>query len=135
MIQERQIAPDGTYIVIGRSSAYRCGAFQALSLAALLGVLPETLPPAQVRRALSAIIERTICDSSFDENGFLRIGICAYQPNIGENYISTGSLYLCSGAFLVLGIDADDEFWTAQDQAWTQKRIWNGENIEKDHKF
>lgn len=39
-IQERLIAPDGSYPVLGRSIAYRCGAFQGLALAALRHLLP-----------------------------------------------------------------------------------------------
>ena len=66
---------------------------------------------------------------------FLKIGICGYQPGIGEKYISTGSLYLCTCAFGVLGLPADHESWTGEDAAWTQKRIWNGENVECDHKI
>ena len=34
-IQERMIAPDGTFPPIGRSIAYRCGAFQLLAQSAL----------------------------------------------------------------------------------------------------
>lgn len=134
-IQERQIAPDGTFIIVGRSIPYRCGAFQALSLAALKHALPETLAPSQVRCALSAVIEKTITPESFDKNGFLLKGVCAHQPKIGEFYISTGSLYLCSGAFLVLGLPETDEFWSGEDKPWTQKRIWNGEDVSFDHKI
>jgi hypothetical protein len=110
-IQERQIAPDGTYIVVGRSVTYRCGAFQALSLAAWKHMLPNSLSPAQVRCALSAVIGRTLSDRSFDEKGFLVIGVCGEQPDLGEPYISTGSLYLCSTAFLVLGLPETDDIF------------------------
>jgi len=134
-ILERQIALDGTYIVVGRSASYRCGAFHALALAALRHKLPENLPPAQVRCALSAVIKRTLRDSSFDEKGFLKIGICRDQPALGEPYISTGSLYLCAGAFLPLGLPDADAFWTGEDLPWTQKRIWMGENVSCDQKI
>ena len=134
-IQERQIAPDGTFIVIGRSIAYRCGAFHALALAALKHLLPDTLTPAQVRCALSAVIQKTLTPRSFDENGFLITGICGDQPNLGEYYISTGSLYLCSSAFVALGLPQTDEFWSDEDRPWTQRRVWNGENVENDHKI
>ena len=39
-IQERLIAPDGSYPAIGRSISYRCGAFQGLALAAWRKILP-----------------------------------------------------------------------------------------------
>jgi hypothetical protein len=134
-IQERQIAPDGSFIVVGRSVAYRCGAFQALAMAAWRHMLPRTLSPAQARCALSAVIERTLPQNSFDENGFLVIGVCGEQPNLGESYISTGSLYLCSTAFLGLGLPESDEFWRWADAPWTQKRIWSGENLSCDKKI
>ncbi len=134
-IQERQIAPDGTFIIVGRSIPYRCGAFQALALAALKHQLPSTLAPSQVRCALSAVIEKTLTPASFDKNGFLVTGVCGYQPKIGEFYISTGSLYLCSAAFLPLGLPETDEFWSGEDKPWTQKRIWNGEDIDFDNKI
>ena len=134
-IQERQIAPDGTYIVVGRSVAYRCGAFQALSLAAWKHMLPNSLSPAQVRCALSAVIGRTLSDRSFDKKGFLVIGVCGEQPDLGEPYISTGSLYLCSAAFLVLGLPETDALWQGEDLPWTQKRIWSGENLPRDQKL
>lgn len=55
---ERIISPEGAYPVVGRSIVYRVGAFHALSQAALLHKLPSTVKPAQVRCALSAVIER-----------------------------------------------------------------------------
>jgi hypothetical protein len=59
-IQERLIAPDGSYPAIGRSITYRCGAFHLLADATLRNILPEPLTPPQVRCALSAVIERTL---------------------------------------------------------------------------
>ena len=134
VIQERMIAPDGSYIVIGRSIAYRCGAFQLLGQLALEHRLPESLTPASVRCALTAVIEKTLSAPSFREDGFLTIGVCGDQPSIGEDYISTGSLYLCSAGFLPLGLAPSDPFWSDPDAPWTQKRIWAGEDIPADHK-
>src|SRR5208282_4705354 len=45
-IQERLIAPDGTFPSLGRSTTYRFGAFQLLAQMALWHQLPESLPPA-----------------------------------------------------------------------------------------
>src|SRR6185437_12976407 len=53
-IQERLIAPDGSYPAIGRSITYRCGAFHGLALAALKRALPAEVKPGQARRALTA---------------------------------------------------------------------------------
>jgi hypothetical protein len=127
-IQERLIAPDGTFPAIGRSIAYRCGAFHLLARAALHRALPEGVTPAQARGALTAVIRRTLdAPETFDPNGWLRIGLCGHQPGVGESYISTGSLYLCATALLPLGLPPTDEFWSAAAQPWTAVRAWSGQ--------
>lgn len=133
-IQERLIAPDGSYPAIGRSIAYRCGAFQLLAQMALRRQLPPELTPGQVRSALSAVIRRTLnAPGTFDDNGWLRIGLAGRQPSLGEGYISTGSLYLCTFAFLPLGLPANDPFWMERGGSWTSRKIWSGENLPADH--
>src|SRR5712691_10607831 len=59
-VQERLIARDGSFPPIGRSIAYRCGAFHLLAQAALRRRLPDGVSPAQVRGALTAVICRTM---------------------------------------------------------------------------
>ncbi len=133
-VQERLIAPDGSYPVIGRSIAYRCGAFQLLADVALRHALPEDLSPEQVRCALAATIHRTLTPSgTFDAQGWLRIGLAGHQPALGESYISTGSLYLCANAFLPLGLPPDDRFWSAPDAPWSSQKLWSGEDMPNDH--
>ena len=133
-IQERFIAPDGTFPVIGRSMAYRFGAFQTLAAVALQNELPEHVRPAQVRCALTAVIRKMIAaPGTFDAHGWLQIGCCGHQPALGEAYISTGSLYLCSAGLLPLGLPPTDEFWSAPAAKWTAQKIWAGENLPADH--
>jgi hypothetical protein len=133
-IQERLIAPDGTYPVIGRSIAYRCGAFQLLAQMALRRELPDDVTPAQVRSALSAVIHRTLgAPDTFDKNGWLQIGLAGHQPRLAESYITTGSLYLCSAVFLPLGLPASDPFWTASPADWTARKAWSGKDLTADH--
>ena len=127
----RLIMPDGTYPVIGRSSAYRFGAFHALAQSALLHELPPYVKPGEVHTALSRCIDRVMRGPIFDENGWLRIGIAAEQPGIGEFYISTGSLYLCTTVFLPLGLPPEDPFWTTADRPISE-RIWSGEDVPAD---
>lgn len=132
-IQERLISPEGTFPPVGRSLAYRCGAFQLLSQMALQKQLPESLKPAQVRSALSAVIKRTLeVAGTFDEKGWLTIGLSGHQPSIGEHYISTGSVYLCTVAFLPLGLSAEDEFWTSSPMDWTSKTAFSGKSFSID---
>lgn len=126
-IQERLISPEGTYPVIGRSSAYRFGAFQLLAQIALMKSLPDGLSPAQVRCALTAVIQRTLsAPGTFDKDGWLTIGVCGHQPGLGEGYISTGSLYLCTTVFLPLGLPPEDPFWKDPNEPWTAQKIWSG---------
>jgi hypothetical protein len=133
-IQERVITPDGSFPPIGRSLTYRCGAFHLLADMALRKSLPEPLLPSQVRCALSAVMQRTLTPpGTFDSDGWLQIGLAGHQPSLGETYISTGSLYLCTAAFLPLGLPADHAFWTGPETPWTAKRIWQGENLPTDH--
>jgi hypothetical protein len=133
-IQERLISPEGTFPAIGRSLAYRFGAFHLLADMTLRKQLPEGLAPEQVRSALTAVIRRmSEAPDTFDRNGWLQIGFCGHQPSIGEAYISTGSLYLCSAVFLPLGLAASDGFWTGPEKPWTAKRIWSGTNVPADH--
>lgn len=133
-VQERLIAPDGTFPCLGRSAAYRFGAFQTLAQVALLGQLPERLKPAQVRCGLGAVIRRMVeAQGTFDPNGWLQIGFCGHQPALGERYISTGSLYLCSTGLLPLGLPVTSEFWSAPPERWSSQKLWSGEDIEPDH--
>jgi hypothetical protein len=132
-IQERLISPEGTFPVTGRSIAYRCGAFQLLAQTALQKQLPLSLKPAQVREALTAVIQKTIgAPNTFDKKGWLNIGLAGHQPMIGEPYISTGSLYLCTTAFLPLGLSAKDEFWSDAYEDWTSKRAFSGREFTID---
>lgn len=133
-IQERMIAPDGSYPAIGRSITYRCGAFHLLADAARRNILPETLTAPQVRCALSAVIQRTLAPGgTFSSDGWLQIGLAGHQPGLGETYISTGSLYLCSAAFLPLGLPPAAPFWSLPPAAWTSQTVWSGKNIQADH--
>jgi len=133
-ILEHMISPEGTYPLVGRSICYRFGAFQLLSQVALQHFLPESLPPAQVRCALTAVIRRTLrCNNCFDSNGWLVPGIVGRQPGLMERYINTGSLYLCTAVYLPLGLPATDPFWSTPNETWTSKKIYQGENINADH--
>jgi len=133
-IQERLIAPDGTYPAVGRSITYRFGAFHALAQMAWMHELPERVKPEQVRCALTAVIRKQIeAPGTFDENGWLRIGFAGHQPTLAEGYISTGSLYLCATALLPLGLPASDPFWNSADAPWTSQQVWSGKSLPADH--
>lgn len=133
-VQERLIAPDGSYPPLGRSITYRCGAFHHLAAMALRKQLPDGITPAQVREALTAVIRRTLgAPQTFDEAGWLRIGLFGHQPGLAEGYISTGSLYLCTFAFLPLGLSPSDPFWSDAATDWTSKKIWSGADLPADH--
>jgi hypothetical protein len=133
-IQERIISPEGTFPATGRSLAYRFGVFQLLSQIALMNELPEELTAGQVRSALSAVIQKLInAPGTFDKEGWLTIGLCGHQPGIGETYISTGSLYLCTTGMVVLGLPALHPFWISPSADWTSRKVWKGADIKFDH--
>lgn len=131
---ERMISPEGTYPVIGRSITYRFGAFHALADAALLHLLPDGIDPAQVRFALTAVIRRQLAvPGTFDDNGWLKVGFAGSQLRMSEDYINTGSLYLCMAVFLPLGLPADDPFWSRPSADWTARKAWSGVDVGADH--
>lgn len=132
-IQERLISPEGTYPLMGRSQPYRYSAFQTLSMAMLMGVMPKDTDPAGARDGLTAVIRRmSEAPGTYDDKGWLDIGAVGRQLKMRDVYTGTGSLYLTLCGMLHLGIPADDPFWTAPSAPWTQKRLWNGEDVPKD---
>jgi hypothetical protein len=134
VIQERLISPEATFPAIGRSLCYRFGAFHLLADMSLRRALPQDISPQQVRSALTAVMRRMMdAPGTFDQRGWLTVGFYGHQPSIGEGYISTGSCYLCSAAWLPLGLPAEDPFWSAPAAPWTQKKIWSGEPVGPDH--
>ena len=131
---ERMIGPDGTYPPVGRSIAYRLGAFQALAQVALMKKLPKNIKPAQVRCALTQVMKRQLVKGTFDKDGWLTLGFCGHQPRLAEKYVSTGSLYMCTLAFLPLGLEPTDEFWSGKPEKWTSLKIWGGDTtVDVDH--
>lgn len=132
-VQERMIAPDGSFPVMGRSICYRNGAFQLLAQMALRDELPADVTPAQVRGALTAVMRRTLdAPGTFDGAGWLTLGLAGHQPGLAESYISTGSLYLCTAGFLPLGLAPTHAFWTGDPVPWTSRRIWSGGDAKAD---
>ena len=132
--QERMISPEGSYPVTGRSIAYRFGAFHAMADAALLHLLPGNVSPAQVRCALTAVMRRQLSSPlTFNADGWLRVGYAGSQIRMAERYINTGSVYLCTTAFLPLGLPATDAFWSAPYRDWTAKKAWEGKDVGADH--
>ena len=134
-LQERLIAPDGSYPAVGRSMTYRIGAFQPLAQLALHHQLPVNIQPAQVRCALTAVMKKIYeMNGTFDDKGWLQLGICGHQPEVADTYTSTGSLYICTNGFLALGLPEDDAFWTDAPAKWTAQKVWGGESIKKDYR-
>lgn len=134
VIQERLISPEGTFPVVGRSMAYRHAGFQPLVQLALHDQLPGTLKPAQVRCALTAVKKRIFeAPGTFDNKGWMQLGFCGHQPEIADVYTATGSSYLCTVAFLALGLPAEHAFWKDAPEAWTARKAWDGRSVVKDH--
>lgn len=133
-ILERMISPEATYPIVGRSLAYRFGNMQALALVAQKKLLPVQIQEQQVRSLLYQMIKKQMeVPNTFDKKGWLTIGIAGHQPGIGESYITTGSLYLYSEAFLILGLPETDSFWHGPDEDWTTKKAYKGMSIPIDH--
>lgn len=130
--QEKLISPEATYPIIGRSMGYRFGAFQVLAQVSLRKEIPDYMKPAQVRCALTAVIKRQLVPETFDQNGWLTLGVCGHQPELADSYVSTGSAYLCAFVFLPLGLPANDGFWTDPAAEWSSQLIWQGKPMKRD---
>ena len=104
-VQERLIAPDGTFPSLGPFAHLSLRRVPDAGAVACCVELPETVKPAQVRPALTAVISRMIGGPGHLRSARLATpGFCGYQPPLAEGYISTGSLYLCSAGLLPLGL-------------------------------
>lgn len=132
--QERYISPEGTYLVVGRSSTYRVGAFQPLVKLALENHLPADIAPAQVRCALTAVMKRMFIPATFTRQGWLTLGLIGdQQQNLADYYSNTGSMYITSLVFLPLGLPATHPFWADPFTEWTQRKAWSGKPFAKDY--
>jgi hypothetical protein len=133
-VLERLINADGSYPAIGRSIVYRGGVFHHLANIAYKKQLPESLKPAQVRCALTAMIKKTLgAPQTFTADGWLNIGLYGKQPGLADFYITTGSLYICTNVFAPLGLPETDPFWADADEPWTALKIWSGQDAPADH--
>jgi hypothetical protein len=132
--QERYISPEGTYLVTGRSSTYRVGAFWPLVKLALENSLPADIKPAQVRCALTAVMKRMFIPETFTKGDWLTLGLVGSdQTNIADYYSNTGSMYITSLVFLPLGLPATHEFWSGPFTEWTELKAWSGKPFPKDY--
>lgn len=129
---ERVISPEGTYPLLGKYLAYRCGVFHLLSQAALLKILPRNINPAQVRCALTKVLKRQFGTSNISAEGWLIIGINGSQTGISDSNTTTGSLYSCCSIFLALGLSQNDMFWMSPAADWSSVKAWSGQQIQKD---
>jgi len=129
---ERLISQDGTFPVSGSYAVCRFGVFHLLSLAALMGFLPETVTPAQVRCALMKVTERVMHCPIFDSRGFLLPGLYGYQPGMTAGHATIGTFYRCMMVYLPLGLPANAAFWRDADVLWTHLKIVGGEDVSAD---
>lgn len=131
--QERYISPEGTYLVVGRSSTYRAGAFWPLVKLVYEDSLPEPITPEQVRCALTLVLKRLFIPSTF-KNGWLTLGLVGdQQENIADYYSNTGSMYITSLVLWPLGLPSSHRFWSGPFTEWTSKKAWSGKPFPKDY--
>ncbi|MEB8344741.1 DUF2264 domain-containing protein [Flavobacteriaceae bacterium KMM 6898] len=135
-IQEHLISPKGTYPIIGRSSVYRIASFQHLGYMAYRKELPKALEPGATRAALIAVTKRLMdFPNTFDDNGWLNIGVVGEQISAADVYSYTGSLYMCTMGLTQLGLPASDAFWTEPAGKWFQQKVWSGDEIPSQHEY
>ncbi len=136
---ERLIGPNGSFPIFGRSAVYRTAIFHALVACACENALPHTLSYGQVRNGLNAVITHMFENNDlhiFDEHGFLTYGFSGFQPEIGDEYSNSGSLYFALLIFMPLGLDENHDFWKndtrSMEDEWSQKKLYSGKCINRD---
>lgn len=129
---ERFISADGSFPPFGRSITYRTAAFQPLAWLALHKKLSPKHSEGQIRAALGAVHQKIFSNpDNFSEN-FLTLGFCGHQPEVADSYSNSGSMYITTESFLILGLPPTDSFWTATAEDWTQKKAFSGKAFVKD---
>lgn len=133
VVLERMISPEGTFPIVGRSSAYRFGALQGLTHIILLEKLPSSVNPGGARAAITTVVRRMMeAPGTFDAQGWLQVGAVGYQPSLRDHYNNTGALYICLVGLSHLGLPESSDFWQAPAARWTQQRLWAGEDMPGD---
>lgn len=132
-ILQRSISADGSFPAYGRSITYRSAVFHHLSNMCALGLLPRNINLAGIRKSLTKNIEKCFYSpNTFDDKGWLNVGLYGKQPKLAESYISQGSLYLCTTVFLVLTLDDIDDFWSMDEENFLMEDLLNGVNVFRD---
>ena len=131
-VLERQIMPDGTMPVYGRTVTCRLGVLHAMAEFVCVADTIPTLSMGQLRTAMTTVLKRQLQEQDFDSQTFLLVGYQGEQLSLAEDYISNGSGYHCATFFLPLGLPPTHPFWTQPDEDWTSRKIYSGGIVEKD---
>lgn len=130
---ERMISSNGTLPPVGRSLSYRTGLVHIISLLILKKQTPKNINLGKLKRGLNLLITRQLEDRDLYTNQWLNVGYVGHQKNLGENYITTGSLYIASLVFAPLGLHPNEDFWITSESATTSEQIINDKNIQRDY--
>lgn len=128
-ILERMISPTATFPSVGRSASYRMGVFFLFGIAAEHGLLSDHLS-AKISVALTAMLDHFKDIQRPD--GYLSIGFVGPNAELGEPYISTGSLYAHCLFLRPLALPKAHAFWSVPTISWTQKCLWGGLPVARD---
>jgi hypothetical protein len=130
---ERQVSPEGTLPATGGSLGIRCGALHTLAFAALTDRLGPSMNRGGVRRAMWAVIHRTLgAPGTLDAQGWLQPGVGGAQPSLLEETASAGTSYAALLAFQPLGLPATAPFWMAPDSPFTTELLYGGGTVKPD---
>ncbi len=132
---ERLIASDGSFPIFGRSAVYRSAIFHALVTNVYISELPNTLSYGQVRAGLNAVIQNMFQNEKIkivDEHGFLTFGFSGFQHELADEYSNSGSIYFALLIFMPLGLNEKHLFWSSNSEDWSQKKLYNGNGINRD---
>ncbi|GAB3813606.1 DUF2264 domain-containing protein [Tessaracoccus terricola] len=107
----RLVGADGSPLLQGRSLAYRFAAAAPFWVGAMAEV--PSLPPGQLRRAASRIVEHFATGGVPNSDGLLDIGWFGEWPDLAQAYSGPGSPYWASKGLLGLALPAGHPVWTS----------------------
>jgi hypothetical protein len=110
----RFFAASGEPIPFGRSLTYRFNGAGVFPLAALLGI--DSVEPGTMRRICRRCIEFFLSRPVEQSQGCLSIGWTDEFQGVAEPYSCAGSPYWAAKGLLMLLLDPDDPFFTAEER-------------------
>ncbi len=108
------VGADGSPLLQGRSLVYRFAAAAPFWVGALAEV--PSVPPGQLRRAASLMLEHFHSNGVPNEDGLLDLGWFTAWPGLAQSYSGTGSAYWAGMGMLGLALPSEHPAWAVPEE-------------------